>query len=145
MLGYWNNPQATSETLVDGWLRTGDVGSLDADGFLTLSDRSKDVIISGGTNIYPREVEEVLLGHPAREGGVGDRRARSGMGRDVVACVVPNAGAALDTAALDALLSRTHRALQAAEALPRARRTAEEQLRQGAENRAARDAAVRDR
>jgi long-chain acyl-CoA synthetase len=58
-------------TLDDGWLRTGDVGRLDADGFLTLSDRSKDVIISGGTNIYPREVEEALLQHAAlREAAV---------------------------------------------------------------------------
>ena len=64
MLGYWNNPTANAETLKDGWLRTGDVGRLDEDGFLTLSDRSKDVIISGGTNIYPREVEEALLTHP---------------------------------------------------------------------------------
>jgi long-chain acyl-CoA synthetase len=65
MRGYWNRPEATRETLVDGWLRTGDLGTLNADGFLTLTDRSKDVIISGGTNIYPREVEEVLLRHPA--------------------------------------------------------------------------------
>ena len=65
MKGYWQNPDATAATLVDGWLRTGDLGRLDADGFLTLTDRSKDVIISGGTNIYPREVEEALLTHPA--------------------------------------------------------------------------------
>src|SRR5208283_1959308 len=65
MLGYWRNPDATSKTLAHGWLHTGDVGSLDADGFLTLKDRSKDLIISGGSNIYPREVEEVLLRHPA--------------------------------------------------------------------------------
>ena len=64
MRGYWNNPEATASTLRDGWLHTGDVGCLDADGFLTLKDRSKDVIISGGSNIYPREVEEVLLAHP---------------------------------------------------------------------------------
>ncbi|MGP8122578.1 MAG: class I adenylate-forming enzyme family protein [Xanthobacteraceae bacterium] len=102
MLGYWNNPQATSETLVDGWLRTGDVGSLDADGFLTLSDRSKDVIISGGTNIYPREVEEVLLGHPAVKEVSVIGAPDPEWGETVVACVVPNAGAVLDTAALDA-------------------------------------------
>ena len=65
MLGYWNLPDATRKTLRDGWLYTGDVGAFDADGLLTLKDRSKDVIISGGTNIYPREVEEVLLRHPA--------------------------------------------------------------------------------
>ena len=64
MQGYWNNREATASTLRDGWLHTGDVGCLDADGFLTLKDRSKDVIISGGSNIYPREVEEVLLAHP---------------------------------------------------------------------------------
>ena len=64
MQGYWNNEEATASTLRDGWLHTGDVGCFDADGFLTLKDRSKDVIISGGSNIYPREVEEVLLAHP---------------------------------------------------------------------------------
>ena len=64
MAGYWANEAATQSTLRNGWLHTGDVGSLDAAGFLTLRDRSKDVIISGGSNIYPREVEEVLLLHP---------------------------------------------------------------------------------
>lgn len=64
MSGYWNNPQATANALRDGWLWTGDMGAMDGHGFLTLKDRSKDVIISGGSNIYPREVEEVLLRHP---------------------------------------------------------------------------------
>lgn len=64
MSGYWNNPDATRETLHGGWLRTGDMGAVDARGFLTLHDRSKDVVISGGSNIYPREVEEALLEHP---------------------------------------------------------------------------------
>jgi long-chain acyl-CoA synthetase len=64
MSGYWRNPEATAATLRGGWLHTGDVGAFDGDGFLTLKDRSKDVIISGGTNIYPREIEEVLLKHP---------------------------------------------------------------------------------
>jgi fatty-acyl-CoA synthase len=67
MVGYWNNPQATGKTLQDGWLRTGDMGSFDDRGFLTLRDRSKDVVISGGSNIYPREVEEILLEHPGVE------------------------------------------------------------------------------
>jgi long-chain acyl-CoA synthetase len=102
MLGYWNNPKANAETLQDGWLRTGDVGRLDEDGFLTLSDRSKDVIISGGTNIYPREVEEALLSHPAvREVsaiGVPDPE----WGEVVVACVVLEPNAAADDAKLDA-------------------------------------------
>jgi long-chain acyl-CoA synthetase len=64
MAGYWRNPEATAQALRDGWLWTGDMGSLDADGFLTLKDRSKDLLISGGSNIYPREVEEVLLTAP---------------------------------------------------------------------------------
>jgi len=102
MLGYWNNPSATAATLVDGWLRTGDVGSLDEDGFLTLSDRSKDVIISGGTNIYPREVEEVLLAHASvREVSVIGATDPE-WGESVVACVVLQPGAVLDSAALDA-------------------------------------------
>lgn len=65
MSGYWNNPAATAEALAGGWLHTGDLGSFDDRGYLTLRDRSKDVVISGGSNIYPREVEEVLLEHPA--------------------------------------------------------------------------------
>jgi fatty-acyl-CoA synthase len=64
MCGYWHNPEATGAALRGGWLRTGDMGSFDARGYLTLHDRSKDVVISGGTNIYPREVEEALLEHP---------------------------------------------------------------------------------
>jgi long-chain acyl-CoA synthetase len=64
MSGYWNNPEASASTLRNGWLHTGDVGAFDQEGYLTLKDRSKDLIISGGSNIYPREVEEVLLTHP---------------------------------------------------------------------------------
>jgi long-chain acyl-CoA synthetase len=63
MSGYWKNPQATAAALAGGWLHTGDVGAFDSDGYLLLRDRSKDVIISGGSNIYPREVEDVLLKH----------------------------------------------------------------------------------
>lgn len=71
MSGYWNNPEATAATLQNGWLRTGDMGSFDDRGYLTLRDRSKDVVISGGSNIYPREVEEALLEHPGvSEAGV---------------------------------------------------------------------------
>lgn len=64
MTGYWNNPEATRETLQDGWLRTGDIGLLDDEGFLFLVDRKKDVIISGGENIYSREVENAIWSHP---------------------------------------------------------------------------------
>jgi acyl-CoA synthetase (AMP-forming)/AMP-acid ligase II len=70
MRGYWDNPDATAATLANGWLHTGDIGHLDA-GYLHLTDRAKDVIITGGSNVYPREVEEVLLTHPAvREAAV---------------------------------------------------------------------------
>jgi fatty-acyl-CoA synthase len=65
MSGYGNNLLAPAQTLRDGWLYTGDMGSLDASGYLTVRDRSKDVIISGGSNIYPREVDEALLTHRA--------------------------------------------------------------------------------
>ena len=69
MSGYWKNPQATAETInAEGWMRTGDAGSLDADGLLYIRDRIKDMIISGGENIYPAEVENVLMEHP----GVSD-------------------------------------------------------------------------
>ena len=102
MLGYWNNDKANSETLKDGWLRTGDVGRLDEDGFLTLSDRSKDVIISGGTNIYPREVEEALLTHAAVREVSAIGVAEPDWGEIVVACVVLEEGAAADDTALDA-------------------------------------------
>ncbi len=64
MKGYWQNEAATAKTIKEGWLWTGDMGALDEDGFVTMYDRSKDMIISGGSNIYPREVEEVLLEMP---------------------------------------------------------------------------------
>jgi acyl-CoA synthetase (AMP-forming)/AMP-acid ligase II len=65
MKGYWRNPEASAEAMVNGWLRTGDIGYMDEQGYLYILDRTKDMIISGGNNIYPREVEEVLLRHPA--------------------------------------------------------------------------------
>ncbi|MGD9865562.1 MAG: AMP-binding protein [Pseudodonghicola sp.] len=104
MAGYWQNPAATAAALRDGWLYTGDIGSFDAAGVLTLKDRSKDVIISGGSNIYPREVEEVLLRHP----GVTEinviGRPHPDWGEEVVAFVVAEEGVsaeALDRFCLD--------------------------------------------
>ena len=92
MKGYWHNPEATAETLRGGWLHTGDVGSLDEEGFLTLRDRSKDLIISGGSNIYPREVEEVLLRHPAVSEVAVVGRPDPEWGEEVVAFVVCRTG-----------------------------------------------------
>jgi len=104
MSGYWNDPQATQRALRGGWLWTGDLGSLDPGGFLTLKDRSKDLIISGGSNIYPREVEEVLLKHSAvREVSVIGR-PHPEWGEIVVAYVVGAARPAeLDALCLDAI------------------------------------------
>lgn len=100
MAGYWRNPQATASALRDGWLWTGDMGAMDSHGFLTLKDRSKDVIISGGSNIYPREVEEVLLRHPdVREVSVIGRNDAE-WGEIVVAFVVASG---VTPQALDAL------------------------------------------
>jgi acyl-CoA synthetase (AMP-forming)/AMP-acid ligase II len=101
MLGYWRNPEATAKTIRDGWLWTGDMGSVDDDGFLTLKDRSKDVIISGGSNIYPREVEEALLLHPAvSEVSVVGRPSKE-WGEDVIAFVVAKPGMTVETSDLD--------------------------------------------
>jgi long-chain acyl-CoA synthetase len=88
MPGYWNQPAATAHAIRDGWLYTGDIGALDAQGFLTLMDRSKDLVISGGNNIYPREVEETLLTHPqVQEVGVIGRPDAE-WGESLVAYVV---------------------------------------------------------
>ena len=100
MQGYWNDPEASAKALRGGWLWTGDLGSFDDEGFLTLRDRSKDLIISGGSNIYPREVEEALLTHPgvAEVAVVG--RPDAQWGECVVAFVVAH-GATPGVEALD--------------------------------------------
>ena len=104
MAGYWQNPEASAAALKGGYLHTGDVGAFDADGYLTIKDRSKDMIISGGSNIYPREVEEVLLTHAkVREVSVIGRPDRE-WGEVVVAYVVGDARPAeLDALCLNAI------------------------------------------
>jgi fatty-acyl-CoA synthase len=102
MSGYWNNPEATAATLQDGWLRTGDMGSFDDRGYLTLRDRSKDVVISGGSNIYPREVEEALIQHPGVTEACVVGAPDPQWGEVVVAFIVGSASAAeLDAHLLD--------------------------------------------
>jgi long-chain acyl-CoA synthetase len=103
MDGYWQNPAANAETLRGGWLHTGDLGSMDADGLLTLRDRSKDMIISGGSNIYPREIEEVLLRHPHVVEASVVGRPHPDWGEEVVAFLVARQGAEVVTAELDRL------------------------------------------
>lgn len=103
MTGYWNDPEATATALRDNWLYTGDMGAFDEDGFLTLKDRSKDVIISGGSNIYPREVEEVLLQHPGVLEVSVIGRPHPDWGEEVVAFVVSKVDQVLDEEGLDKL------------------------------------------
>ncbi|MEU9171563.1 AMP-binding protein [Streptomyces sp. NPDC048420] len=107
MRGYLGRPDETAKVIVDGWLHTGDVGHLDADGYLTLVGRSKDMIIRGGENIYPKEIEDVLAGDPsvleAAVIGVPDEK----WGEVVVAYVQPRPGSAVDSEALKALCARS--------------------------------------
>jgi len=125
MRGYLGRPDDTAEVLVDGWLRTGDVGHLDADGYLTLVGRSKELIIRGGENIYPKEIEDVLASDPAileaAVIGVPDET----WGEVVVAYVAPRPGSTIDVRALSTLcetsLSRYKRPteIHIVEALPK--------------------------
>jgi len=97
MKGYYERPDATAEAMRGGWFRTGDIGQFDAEGYLAIVDRKKDMILRGGFNVYPREIEEVLLEHPAVAQaavvGVPDER----LGEEVKAFVVRRAGATLTT------------------------------------------------
>ncbi|SDC14095.1 Acyl-CoA synthetase (AMP-forming)/AMP-acid ligase II [Belnapia rosea] len=102
--GYWNNPEANAKAFRNGWFRTGDLGHMDAEGFLTITGRASDMYISGGSNVYPREVEEVILQYPGIAEvavvGVPDRH----WGEIGIAVIVPRAGAAVDEAGLLAWL-----------------------------------------
>ena len=98
MKGYWNRPDATAETITqDGWLRTGDVAVMDEEGFVYIQDRIKDMIISGGENVYPAEVENVILGHPdvAEVAVIGQPSER--WGESPFAIVVRKSDALLET------------------------------------------------
>jgi long-chain acyl-CoA synthetase len=99
-VGYRNKPEETAATLRDGWVHTGDIGYVDEDGFVFLVDRKKDMVIVGGYNVYPREVDEVLFKHPkVREAAtVGKPDGR--LGEVIVAFVVLDAGATLTEAEL---------------------------------------------
>jgi long-chain acyl-CoA synthetase len=92
MKGYWNRPEATEEVMKDGWFLTGDMGKVDEDGYFFIVDRKKELIIRGGYNVYPREVEEVLYEHPsileAAVVGVPDES----MGEEVGACIALKKG-----------------------------------------------------
>jgi len=102
MLGYWRNPEATADTLVNGWLRTGDIGFINEEGYLTLTDRAKDVVISGGSNVYPREVEEVLISHPEIFEAAVVGAPSEEWGEEVVAFIVCQSNTTLNPQTLDA-------------------------------------------
>lgn len=97
---YWKRPEVNAQELVDGWLKTGDVGFLDSDGFLYLADRAKDMIIRGGENIYPVEIENTLLEHPAVKEVAVIGAPHERWGEEVVAVVCLHAGHSLDEAAI---------------------------------------------
>jgi long-chain acyl-CoA synthetase len=88
MKGYWNRPDATAEAIHDGWFRTGDVARRDEDGYYYIVDRKKELIIRGGYNIYPREIEEVLYEHPAVAEAAVIAVPHESLGEEVGAAVV---------------------------------------------------------
>ncbi|WP_326624762.1 MULTISPECIES: long-chain-fatty-acid--CoA ligase [unclassified Streptomyces] len=92
MKGYWGRPEATAETIVDGWLRTGDLATVDKDGYYFIVDRKKDLVIRGGYNVYPREIEEVLHEHPAVAEAAVIGIPHPTLGEDVAAAVALHPG-----------------------------------------------------
>ncbi|MEC5191336.1 MULTISPECIES: long-chain-fatty-acid--CoA ligase [unclassified Arthrobacter] len=105
MKGYLNRPEATAEAIVDGWFRTGDLGTKDGDGYLRIVDRKKDMIIRNGYNVYPREVEEILLTHPQVVSAAVYGVPHEVHGQEVAAAIVLDAGATATDAELIAFAS----------------------------------------
>ena len=100
MSGYWNKPEETARALHDGWLRTGDIGVMDEQGWFYIVDRMKDMIIASGFKVWPREVEDVLLTHPAVREAAVVGEADAYRGENVVAFVSARPGASLDEAGI---------------------------------------------
>lgn len=111
--GYWNKPEATAETIVDGWLRSGDIGRIDAEGFVYVQDRAKDMVLRAGENVYCAEVEAVLYEHPdvyeAAVFGLPHER----LGEEVAAAIVPKPGRTIDRDALRAFVAERIAAFKA--------------------------------
>jgi long-chain acyl-CoA synthetase len=103
--GYWNRPDATAEAIVDGWLRTGDLGHVDADGFVYVEDRVKDMVLRGGENVYCAEVEAAIYEHPSIHEAAVFGVPHERLGEEVAAAVVPRAGAAVDVGELRSFLA----------------------------------------
>jgi long-chain acyl-CoA synthetase len=103
--GYWNKPEATNETIVDGWLRTGDIGRIDDEGFVYVEDRAKDMILRGGENVYCAEVESAIYTHPAIHEAAVFGLPHERLGEEVAVALVLRAGESLSTDDLRAYLS----------------------------------------
>jgi len=99
--GYWNKPEATAETIVDGWLRSGDLGRMDEEGFVYVEDRAKDMVLRGGENVYCAEVEAALYEHPAVHEAAVFGLPHERLGEEVACAVVAKRGAAVDPADLE--------------------------------------------
>ncbi len=138
MKGYFRQPEATAEALRGGWFHTGDIGVIDADGYLAIVDRKKDMILRGGFNVYPREIEELLLTHPAvgqcAVVGIPDER----LGEDVKAFVVARPGQAATEDEIVAWCRERMAVYKAPRYVEFTDGAADERDRQGAEARAAR-------
>ncbi|WP_421119596.1 class I adenylate-forming enzyme family protein [Aquihabitans daechungensis] len=103
--GYWNKPEATAETIVDGWLRTGDLGRMDEEGFLYIEDRAKDMILRGGENVYSAEVEAAIYEHPAVYEAAVFGLPHERLGEEVAVAIVPRQGQTVDTDELRSFLA----------------------------------------
>ena len=139
MKGYWNNPEATAQALRDGWLHTGDICTWDEDGFITVCDRKKDMIISGGENIYPAEVENVLAASPEVQEAAVIGVPSPKWGETPLAIVVPAPGASPTAQSLRAFLPRTPRRLQGAATVRGGGLPAAQPVRQAAQTAIARE------
>ncbi|HMJ76946.1 MAG TPA: AMP-binding protein, partial [Iamia sp.] len=102
--GYWNRPDATAEAIVDGWLRTGDVGRIDAEGFVYVEDRAKDLVLRAGENVSCAEVEAAVYEHPAVYEAAVFGVPHERLGEEVAVAVLPKAGVALDAGELQAFV-----------------------------------------
>ena len=107
MPGYWGKPEATAETLIDGWLHTGDVGHVDEEGYLFITDRAKDMIIRGGENVYCVEIENRLVEHPAVADAAVFGIPHPSLGEEVKAVVQLRLDATVDVSTLQAWVAET--------------------------------------
>ena len=129
MTGFWNDPEGTTQRMVDGWVLTGDIGTIDKNGYLYLLDRADDMIISGGFNIWPMELENAIAEAPGGDGGGGVRHPGPALGRDALRRRRAEAGRARRRGRRDPALHRPARLLQEAGQGGGARRAAAQDAR----------------